>query len=96
METWLMVDRCALVKVQQEILLQPAAMYHCMDHPERRHKTVQHKESKFVLRVNSEGIKLTEGKLPTRHQQLWDGECTKGRKVQACFDEDVGLTFYWN
>jgi hypothetical protein len=57
------------------------------------------KESKFVLRVDPKGIHLIEGKLPNRHQQLWNGELTTGTKCQAAFDEHVGITFYhecWN
>jgi len=55
-----------------------------------------HKESKFVLQCTKTGIELIEGKWPTKHQQLWKGEDTKGNKCEAAFDDDVGLSFYWN
>lgn len=58
------------------------------------------KESKFVVELDAKGVHLTKGKLPNKHQQLWPGETTNGRRVEACFDEDVGITFYhdktWN
>lgn len=53
-------------------------------------------KSKFVLLVDSRGIHLVEGKLPTRDQQLWDGETTKGTKCQAVFNDNLGITFYHN
>ena len=54
------------------------------------------KKSKFVVRVDAKGIHLVEGRLPNRSQQLWDGESTEGRPCQACFDENFGITFYWD
>ena len=57
---------------------------------------MKHKASRFVLRCTETGIELVEGKWPNKHGQLWKGENTQGSKCEVAFDEDVGLSFYWD
>ncbi len=51
--------------------------------------TPQHKKSKFVVDMSVYGIfQVVFGKLPKKDGQLWNGETTKGEKMQMCGNTD--------